>query len=139
MRPRECKQVTDGTDCRASNRCPGFRQHEHVGTPSTSCGWVGEVTNGGTSKDRFLGRGARVIHADRCVDLALEEVMIRCTGDDFEKTPRHYHPAIGVADVLVWTEENPTGLSKPLDVGRERIVTPGIRENQVGAYPIRMR
>src|SRR6266516_2221604 len=65
--------------------------------------------------------------------------MIRGTGDDFEKSPRHDHSAIGVAEVLCWTKENPTGLSKPFDVGRERIMTPGIREKQVGVYPIRMR
>src|SRR5215469_10389043 len=139
MCPCEGQQITDGTDCRASNRGPGFRQHEQVGTPSASRSWVGEVTNSGTAQDGFLSRGARVIHADSCVDLTLEEIMIRGTSDDFKQSPRHDHSAIGVADVLVWAEEHSTGLSKPFDVGRERIVTPGIREKQVGVYPIGMR
>ena len=63
---------------------PGVRQHEHIGTPGPPGRWIGEVANGGAPQDGFLGRGARVIHANRCVHLALEEVVVRRASHDFE-------------------------------------------------------
>ena len=65
--------------------------------------------------------------------------MIRCTCYYFKKTPRNYHSAIRVADVLVWIEENPAVLSKPFDEVLQGIFTPGIKEKQIGVYSIRMR
>ena len=69
--------------------------------------WIGEVANGGAAQDGFLGRGARVIHADGGVQLALEELVVRRAGHDFEQAPSHDHPAIRVADVFVRLEEAP--------------------------------
>src|SRR5437667_3438122 len=105
MGPSECEQITDRADRRTSGGRPGVRQHEHVGTPGTSGTWIGKVADGGAPKDGCLSRGARVVHADGCVHLALEEVVVGPAGHRFEEAPRHDHPAIRVADVLVWPEE----------------------------------
>ena len=100
---------------------------------------IGEVADGGAPQDGFLGRGAGVVHADRCVHLALEEVVVRRAGHDFEQAPRDDHPAIRVADVLVRREERPAVLPEPVEEDLQGAATLGIGEKQVRIDPVGVR
>jgi hypothetical protein len=139
MGPSEGKEITDGADRRTPGGRPGVRQHEHVGTPGTLGSRIGEVANGGAPKDGFLGRGGRVIHANRCVHLALEEVVVRRTSHYLEQAPRYHHPAIRVADVFVWPEERPAVLPQSFEEDLQGTASLGIRAKQVRVDPVGMR
>jgi hypothetical protein len=97
------------------------------------------MADGGAAKDGILGRGGRVIHPDRCVQLALEEVVVGRAGHDLQQAPCDDHPAIGVADVFVWLEERPAVLPEPFEEDRQGPVTLGIREEQVRIDPVGVR
>jgi hypothetical protein len=97
------------------------------------------VADGRAPKDGLFGRGARVNHADSCVHLALEEVVVGRPGQYLEQAPRHDHPAVRVADVFAWPEEDPAVLPEPFQEGLQGTTTLDVGEIQVRIDPVGMR
>jgi hypothetical protein len=65
--------------------------------------------------------------------------VVRHAGHYFKQPTRHDHPAIGVADVLVWLEQGAAVPAEPVEEDTEGAGTLSVREEQVGIDPIRVR